>query len=115
MACTVPWCDGRHDVLYQVAREPSARDHFREIGRVNDGGTTEIVVGIAATRDTGDDWHDPCVELIHLDLIEPGGEARQLACGDAYLTPAEALALAPLLTRAAEILTRWQTTAPSTT
>lgn len=103
-----PWCDGKHDFLYETAGEVADRDHFREIGRVNEGGRTVIVVGIAATRDASSGcWHDPCVELLHLDTEVWGGEAPELAGGDAYLTPAEALAIAPLLVEAAEILARW--------
>lgn len=99
-----PWCDGKHDVLYLCCDEPAERDHFREVGRVNEGGGTEIIVGVAATRGSDDVWHAPCVELLHVDRE---GNPPEVAGGIAFLTAGEALAIAPLLVQAAEILARW--------
>ncbi|MEV4672148.1 hypothetical protein AB0K34_10900 [Actinomadura sp. NPDC049382] len=102
--CTlVPWCDGRHPVLYRCADELSERDHYREVGRVNDGGPSAIVVGIAmSAEETDDDSASPSILILH--LLDDGAEVPELLCGEAYINPSEACALAPLLIRAAEIL-----------
>jgi hypothetical protein len=96
------WCDGRHDVLYHVADEPGERNHYREIGRLNEEGATQMVVGIALTTDEFCDPISPCVELLHVD--KTGQPVEELLCGDVYLSPGEAEALAPLLVKAARML-----------
>ncbi|MEU9843155.1 hypothetical protein AB0C69_28480 [Actinomadura sp. NPDC048032] len=98
------WCDGQHPVLYQIADEPSERDHYREVGRVNDGGPSVIVVGISMTaEDLGDDSQAaPSIQILH--LLDNGDEVPELLCGEAHLSASEACTLAPLLIRAAEIL-----------
>lgn len=97
------WCDGSHPVLYHSAGEPADRDHYREIGRVNDGGPSVIVVGIALHGDPGDPRPvTPSVHVLHLS--DDGEGTPEMCCGEVYLTAAEARAIAPLLVRAAEVV-----------
>lgn len=95
------WCDRAHCYRYETAPDLGAVDHYREVGRVDDG-RTAIVVGISVTTAAGGYPLTPCVEVLHLD--KSGAPPAELLGGDLYLTAAEAVALAPLLARAAELL-----------
>lgn len=95
------WCDRAHDYRYETAPDLGTVDHYREIGRVDDG-QTAIVVGISVTTVPGGYPLTPCVEVLHLD--QTGAPPAELLGGDLYLSAAEAVALVPLLARAAQLL-----------
>lgn len=95
-----PWCDGDHRMLYDVGGEPEGdRCHFLEVGRLpgQRRGDTQVVVGVIDGAAV-----EPSVVTMHLEWT--GAPLEELMGGDTYLSAADAVALGPLLARAAEIL-----------
>jgi hypothetical protein len=95
-----PWCPGTHGYLYDCGGELGGdREHFLEVGRLpgERPGDTQLVVGLNAGA-----ADEPSVMLLHLDWT--GAAIEELKAGDVYLSAADAVALGPLLARAAEIL-----------